>query len=586
MNSNSAHFRVDTKLASILGESYKSTEAALKELVDNAWDADADNVWITLPNHLTNDPIIIKDDGSGMTEKEIREEYLNIASPRISRKGAKSIKYKRKVKGRKGIGKISGLSAASQMRLEACARGKKTILLIDKIKLLEVQADLEAIPLDIEVEEDKLNQSGTTIILSDLNQSLNFPQEDAFKAILMHEYGRSDDFKIFVNGAPLTVEDLLGKTEKLEKKFSNAGACSFNFTITEGAKTPKHPGIVLKVNGKVIGKPQLFGLEDDPEIPPKLLKRIYGEFNADDLNENEITADWGAVIENSKSFQEITEFIRSETKTSLSASYKKDINLQKARLQKDINLRLSKLPEHRRKYADTAINNILQKFYGEKDERISSVVNVVLDSMEQDQYWNVLKNIDEARHKDIYEFAEALEQFGLLEMTNLIQQCSHRLDFLDYLDGLISNTETLEKEVHLALEKSLWVLGNKYSLMSSNQTLKRVINEYTEKKYKGDNADKRPDLLLANDLGDKYLLIEFKRPSHALDRTDEAQVQKYRDELSNHLSEKEIEVIIIGGKINYTADSRYDNPSIKAHTYNDIISKARYDIDWLSKNFS
>ncbi len=37
--SRTAHFRVDPKLAHVLGESYTTSEKALKELVDNAWDA-------------------------------------------------------------------------------------------------------------------------------------------------------------------------------------------------------------------------------------------------------------------------------------------------------------------------------------------------------------------------------------------------------------------------------------------------------------------------------------------------------------------------------------------------------------------
>ncbi len=50
---NTANFKVDTRLAAILGENYRSTEAALKELVDNAWDADSENVWITLPTAVS-----------------------------------------------------------------------------------------------------------------------------------------------------------------------------------------------------------------------------------------------------------------------------------------------------------------------------------------------------------------------------------------------------------------------------------------------------------------------------------------------------------------------------------------------------
>ena len=41
-------FQVDTRLAFLLSENYRSTESAIKELVDNAWDADADNVKIIL----------------------------------------------------------------------------------------------------------------------------------------------------------------------------------------------------------------------------------------------------------------------------------------------------------------------------------------------------------------------------------------------------------------------------------------------------------------------------------------------------------------------------------------------------------
>jgi DNA mismatch repair ATPase MutL len=62
-------FAVDPRLATLLGENYRSTEQALKELVDNAWDADAENIDITLSTEMSDEPIIVTDDGSGMTEK-------------------------------------------------------------------------------------------------------------------------------------------------------------------------------------------------------------------------------------------------------------------------------------------------------------------------------------------------------------------------------------------------------------------------------------------------------------------------------------------------------------------------------------
>ena len=37
-------FQVDSRLATLLSQEYPSSERALKELVDNAWDADAEHV--------------------------------------------------------------------------------------------------------------------------------------------------------------------------------------------------------------------------------------------------------------------------------------------------------------------------------------------------------------------------------------------------------------------------------------------------------------------------------------------------------------------------------------------------------------
>ena len=93
-----ANFKVDSRLASLLGENYRSIEDAIKELVDNSWDADSENVWVNLPDPLVADPtMIIEDDGSGMTSKEVRNEYLVIANDRRSRKGEITPLKKRKV---------------------------------------------------------------------------------------------------------------------------------------------------------------------------------------------------------------------------------------------------------------------------------------------------------------------------------------------------------------------------------------------------------------------------------------------------------------------------------------------------------
>jgi|GEM_PF-3469623 hypothetical protein len=48
-----AKFRVDPQITEVLGEGYRTSEQAIKELVDNAWDADAESIEITLPEPMT-----------------------------------------------------------------------------------------------------------------------------------------------------------------------------------------------------------------------------------------------------------------------------------------------------------------------------------------------------------------------------------------------------------------------------------------------------------------------------------------------------------------------------------------------------
>lgn len=583
--SKAAYFSVDTRLTALLGETYRSTEAALKELVDNAWDADADNVWVTLPEPFSKEPIVIRDDGSGMSPSDVSKEYLTIARDRRSRKGERSPKYKRRIKGRKGIGKFAGLAAAQHMKIVTVASSRRTTITIDKEALLQAEDDLEKIPLPVTEEVAKADEHGTEVTLSSLSQNLTFPKEEAMRAALVHEYGREQGFKIFVNGSVLTVDDVPGPTRNEQQKLPLAGKARLRFTIAEGNKTPRYPGIVLKAGGKVVGKPMMFGLDEDPEIPSKLLKRVYGEVEVDDL-EDHVTADWGAVFENSELFAEVKQWVYAAARQALEETYKREINLQKARLQQDIKRRLEKLPEHRRSFAEEAIGRVLQKFYGERPDRISIIANVVLDAMERDEYWIVLQKIDAARHADVATFSDALQQFGLLELALMADHGKYRIRFLDDLDLLAANAATLEKEMHKAVEKSLWVFGSRYHTMSSNETLRRVVDAYCDKKYSGTKASKRPDLLLAADSGDRYLLIEFKRPSHPIDRKDEAQAKEYRDELASHFPGKAIDIILLGGRRATAADTRYDTPDVRVLSYNDVIGQARHELNWLIKNLS
>lgn len=576
--SKSAHFKVDPKLAELLGETYRSIEEATKELIDNAYDADSENVSIILPDDLTPDPkIIISDNGSGMKENEVRNEYLNIANSRTSRKGNTSFLKKRKVKGRKGIGKFSGLMVASQMKVETFTNGKKTTIIINKEDLSKAGYDLEKFPLPINVEDCDKNIQGTTITLEGINQNFNFPNPERMKEILIRDYGRETDFNITINGESIGVLDLQGKSYSERIELPNGNKATLNYTIT--IKPIKQSGIAIRVNNKIIGRPQNF-LNDDEIIPKKLQNRVFGELICDDL-EDDLTADFGAVIENSKLYEIVTKKTNEKLKKSVDEVFVTDMKMARARYQRKINLELEKLPEYKQPFAKKALFKVLEKFYGETEERINTVISVTVSAMEKDHYWDIIQNIQDTRDGDIEKFADALSEFGLLEMSIITSQALNRLRFLDELNILVDNPNTLERTVHKAFENNTWLLGDDYSVIFSDTGMKQAIEKILTKKYKGENPDNRPDLLFGRTLSRKLCLVEFKRPNFTLSRETEKQAIEYRDELNTYFHNQKIEIILIGGKVKQNISSHNERDDVNFRTFIDLISVARQKTQWL-----
>lgn len=448
---NSAHFRVDPKLTSLLSENYRSSEHAIKELVDNAWDAEAEEVHITLPAIMSKLPVIVSDDGTGMKPNEVEVEYLNIANARFSRKGDRTPTKRRLVKGRKGIGKFAGLILADTMEIETTAQGQSTTVRIAKEHLLAAQDDLERVPLPFTTTPCEPTKHGTVITLSELNTNLSFPQPDKLRALLVLEYGREVDFAIYVNDERIVHEDIPGKQFVKEIVLPGAGNVKMSFTVSETPLAGKGSGVVLRVGGKVIGKPHCFGLEEDELVPAKLRRRVVGEIIADGLSPD-VTADFGAIIENSKAYAELAAVVRDELKEALGSTCRNEMNLAKARWQQEINRRLAGFPEYRRQFAETHLERVMQRFFGqgETEERIGVLVSLVLDAFEKNEYWTVCRKIDESSVADVAQFAEALGEFGICDLAFMGQQAMRRLDFLNSLDKLVSDPQTLEQQVHQA----------------------------------------------------------------------------------------------------------------------------------------
>lgn len=184
-------FEVDTHLFRELGELLVGREStALIELIKNAYDADATEV--TVFGHNLHDQrsgmIRISDNGTGMSPSTFRRGFLRIAS-RIKTDGERrSLRYKRRFTGAKGVGRLAAHKLARKVEVQSipwAVNGEPVFAVDGRIDwdLIEAAETLDDIAPDaITVTERRVSsrRHGTVITLTNLRKKWTAAQRTRF----------------------------------------------------------------------------------------------------------------------------------------------------------------------------------------------------------------------------------------------------------------------------------------------------------------------------------------------------------------------------------------------------------------------
>ena len=98
---------------------YRNFITVIGEAVSNAWDANAQNVWINIDRDASR--MTIRDDGDGMSDDGIQNRFLKIGYSKRKDPGVQATD--RPFIGAKGIGKLALLSCADSVTVVSRAEG-------------------------------------------------------------------------------------------------------------------------------------------------------------------------------------------------------------------------------------------------------------------------------------------------------------------------------------------------------------------------------------------------------------------------------------------------------------------------------
>jgi len=246
---------------------YSESIELIRELVNNAYDADATEVQVK----ISEDEIVVEDNGSGMDEAGIRQ-YFTIGSQE-KKKHNRSPKFNRVRIGEFGIGKFATLSACGHFEVTTRKGNFAASVIFDKEEWEKAEGQWH-IPMRFE-SADILKEDGTRVKLSKLIKK--FSLEDVERRILEGVPIKAENFSVHLNGKKVTARFIAGQRIPVFEGTEYGHISGELIVVSNANLILGGPGVEIKVKGVTIKK-DLFGMEINYPQLNLLAGEVYADF--------------------------------------------------------------------------------------------------------------------------------------------------------------------------------------------------------------------------------------------------------------------------------------------------------------------
>ena len=585
---------------------YSNIPAVLSEVVANSWDADATNVYI----EIEKDVIIITDDGHGMTLNDINNKYLLVGYPRRIHNEAVTDRYKRRVMGRKGIGKLSLFSIAETITVETNKEGEKNGFVMSKQDIddhIEEKNEQPYEPKSLPESEIVLTENGTRIVLTDLKKRITKAHPNYLRKRLARRFSiiGDDDFTVCVDGTPISITDrdyfhkiqflwhygdksekyieLCTNLEKPEHNEKRDGTIKVTDednieNLTDSVKgwigTVRKPKeltdknvdgnedinenlnkIVIMVRGKLAQE----NILDDFRQAGFYTKYLIGEIHADFLDMDNLdditTTSRQEIIKDNRRYEELKTWMKNELFHIRDKwdEWRYEIMKKKVYQIPAIKEWLDELKPAEQKKVESLFRNIGKVHLDNDDDRNQLYIHTAL-AFENLLYKGALDQLERISLENIPAFMEILGNFDDIEISLYYRMIQERLRIISKFQDM-TDDNVVEKIVQECLYDHLWLLDPSWDRATETPLMeKNVRTEFGKLDAKLTDKEKsgRFDIKYKKASG-KHIIIELKRSNRTINEYELIpQVDNYRNALEKLVKEtgknEPVEVICIVGK--------------------------------------
>lgn len=520
---------------------YSGAVPAIAELIANAWDAEAENVRVTIPldEALDESSVIeVRDDGLGMTFEECDAKYLVLGRDRRAVEGARSAGEKRRpVMARKGIGKLAGFGVADRITVETVKDGHLTRFVMDYQDIERSGAFGEDYHPRVEADEPSDEDAHTSIRLTQLKLKRAIPS-DQFKRSMLRRFAvYSTDFRVWING------------EELQKA---EGEYQFRFPPESGKWQPEDVpgfgtvrwwvgftkdtiphedarGVSILARGKLVQTPWFFGLSGGV-YGQHGLQYMTGEVVADQLDEDAdlIATDRASVLWEDPRAKVLADWGKDKVKELLGkwAEKRTETKLKHIRDTTKYWDRIERFPERERRELKAAIGKIAAISTIE-DDRLDELVDFLIKAYENDLFMTVIRQLNAASVEEQQKLLEIVKEWDVLEAIATAQVVKGRLEVIEKFQQMIAAGVREKPDMHDHLRDHPWLIDPTWNMVEHERSLDKVLAEqFKVEPQELPDGRRRLDFFCLADPG-KAIVVEVKRPGESSGKEELRQLQDY-----------------------------------------------------------
>ena len=571
---------------------YSNIPAVLSEIVANSWDADAENVVIS----ITDDEIIIEDDGCGMTTNDINEHFLKVGYQKRESL-QKSPKHGRPFMGRKGIGKLSMFSIAKEIDVISAKSNDSGSLEVSALrmnidKITDAISSGSGVYNPEEISGCSINKEGTKIILKELKKNISSLTPEYIRKRIARRFGIVGDeycFSVTVNGIVVSLADrdyfnrlnyiwyygqesekYANYAQKATSKILQNNVIKYNgkeYNVTGWIGTVESSGdlkdgednlnkITILVRGKV-GQEDILADYSEGGLYSKYL---IGEINADFFDSDDFddmaTSSRQEYKRDDERYIALKEFIRNELKSIQSkwTDLRNESGEKKAlELMPIIASWVNSLKGDNKTYAKKMFGKINQ--IEADDNKKREILKYSVLAFEKLRYSNKLSNIDNINIESLESIKDVFLGLDELEATMYYQIIKERIAIIRKFQQ-ITDDNMREKVIQEYLFDHLWLLDPSWERVEGTEFMEKTVLKALNSEFdklSEEEKKARLDIGYKQTVG-KHVIVELKRSERVVSTGElTQQIMKYHEALEKVLnstgkSNGPFEIICVLGK--------------------------------------